>query len=96
MDSKKDGQSQKPEEFNEAGGVVAQQFNLVTFTNSLITDLELLRQGKISVRDAQARALLAKHVLRSVHYVVMANKFLANNATLIGGEKDGDAQTSTP
>lgn len=64
----------------EIEGELTTRFDLMRFTDSLISDLELLRAGKISVRDAQARALLAKHVLRSVHYVVSAQKYLAQNA----------------
>jgi len=66
---------------------MTQRFDLLRFTDSLIADLELLRAGKISIRDAQARALLAKHVLRSVHYVISAQKFLAENATAIEEKK---------
>lgn len=68
----------------EAGGQAAQMFDLVGFTNSLIQDLEKLRAGTISPEDARARALLAKHVLRSVHYVVVAQKFLEGRALPIG------------
>lgn len=66
-------------------GPLTQRFNLMQFTDSLIADLEALRAGKISVRDANARALLAKHILRSVHYVVLAQKFLSDSATQIEG-----------
>lgn len=69
----------------EAGGPAAQMFNLVGFTNSLIKDLEDLRAGMISPENARARALLAKHVLRSVHYVVTAQKYIERQALPIGG-----------
>lgn len=65
---------------SEPTGPLTQQFDLLAFTNSLIQDLKDLREGKISVRDAQARALIAKHVLRSIHYVVMAQKFIEQKA----------------
>lgn len=65
---------------SEQPGPLTQQFNLIDFTNSLIGDLEALRGGKISIKDAHARALLAKHVLRSIHYVVMAQKFIEQAA----------------
>lgn len=61
-------------------GPLTQRFNLMSFTDGLIEDLDALRSGKISVRDAMARANLAKQVLRSVHYVVTAQKFLSDNA----------------
>lgn len=68
-------------------GPLTARFNLMDFTDSLIRDLEELRAGKISVRDAQARALLAKHVLRSVHYVVTAQKYLSENAKEISAPR---------
>lgn len=55
----------------------------MTFTDDLIVDLQLLRAGKISVRDAQARAVLAKQVLRAVHYVVTAQRYIAERAAEI-------------
>ena len=61
-------------------GPLTQRFNLMSFTDGLIEDLDALRSGKISVREAMARANLAKQVLRGVHYVVTAQKFLSDNA----------------
>jgi hypothetical protein len=69
-------------------GPMTERFNLATFTEELIGDLKLLRAGKISVRDARARADLAKQVLRAVHYVVTAQKFLADNAKQIPAAGD--------
>jgi hypothetical protein len=60
---------------------LSERFNLAKFTDDLVGDLKALRQGKITVREARARADLAKQVLRSVHYVVTAQKYLAENAT---------------
>ena len=59
---------------------LAEGLNLQTFIAGLVNDLDELRAGKISTRDAQARALLAKQVLRGVHYVVQARKFLEMEA----------------
>lgn len=61
-------------------GPLTERFNLVDFTDSLIMDLQALRSGKISIRDAMARAEIAKQVLRSVGYVVMAQKYLSDTA----------------
>lgn len=61
-------------------GPLTERFNLLEFTDSLIGDLHLLRAGRISVKDAMARAEIAKQVLRSVGYVVTAQKYLAENA----------------
>lgn len=59
---------------------LAVTLNLVQFTKQLMDDLRLLRAGKISTRDAHARAELARQVLRSVHYIVNAQKFLSERA----------------
>lgn len=64
-------------------GPLTERFNLMEFTDSLIGDLEALRAGKISVRDAMARAEIAKQVLRSVGFVVTAQKFLSERAQLV-------------
>jgi hypothetical protein len=61
-------------------GPMTERFNLMKFTDSLILDLEMLRAGKISPRDASVRADLAKQVLRAVGLVVTAQKFLESNA----------------
>jgi hypothetical protein len=74
---------------NSELGPLSQRFDLMDFTDALIVDLEMLRAGKISVREAQARALLAKQVLRSIHYVVQAQKFLSEHARELPSP-DGD------
>lgn len=67
----------------ELTGPLTQRFNLGDFTDSLIDDLNQLRAAKISIRDAQARAQLARQVLRSVHYFVIAQKFLEQTTPLL-------------
>lgn len=62
---------------------LSERFNLMTFTDSLIQDLALLRAGKITTKDAMARAELAKQVLRSIGYVVTAQKYLSDSAKRI-------------
>ena len=61
-------------------GPLSERFNLVDFTDSLIADLHALRAGHISIRDAMARAEIAKQVLRSVGFVISAQKYLSDNA----------------
>ncbi len=61
-------------------GPLTDRFNLLAFTDSLILDLQALRAGRISVKDAMARAEIAKQVLRSVGFVVTAQKYLSENA----------------
>ena len=64
-------------------GPLSERFNLMSFTDDLIGDLKALRDGKISVREARARADLAKQVLRAVHYVVTAQRFISDRAKQI-------------
>lgn len=59
---------------------LADKFDLSDLINGLVGDLKDLRANKISVRDANARAVLAKQILRGVHYVVVAQKFLEGRA----------------
>jgi hypothetical protein len=61
-------------------GPMTERFDLLSFTDGLIGDLRDLRKGKISVRDARARAEIARQVLRAVHYVVTAQKYIEQNA----------------
>lgn len=59
---------------------LAERLNLSDLIAGLVGDLNALRAGKISVRDAHARAELARQILRGVHYVVQAQKFLEGQA----------------
>lgn len=59
---------------------LTEKFDLGDLVSSLVGDLRALRENKISVRDAHARAELARQILRGVHYVVTAQKFLEGNA----------------
>jgi hypothetical protein len=73
---------QKPEaEF--APAPLTEAFNLLQFTNDLIKDLQDLRAARISVPDARVRAELARQVIRSVHLVVTAQRYLADNAKAV-------------
>ncbi|MDE2342734.1 MAG: hypothetical protein KGL63_04975 [Betaproteobacteria bacterium] len=68
-------------------GELTTRFDLLSFTDSLINDLEQLRAGQISVRDAMARAEIAKQVLRSAGLVVSARKYLSDAAKPANGNK---------
>ncbi len=59
------------------------RFRLDDLIEGLAGDLQALREGRISVQDARARAELAKQMLRGVQFVVTARKFLADNAKAI-------------
>lgn len=60
---------------------------LSQFTIDLVEDLKLLRKGKISTRDARARALLAREILRSVHLQLEGMKYLSESARQIEAPK---------
>lgn len=62
---------------------LTERFNLMDFTDKLIDDLNLLRDGKISVHEAHARANLAKQILKAVHYTIVAQKFMIEQATAV-------------
>ena len=55
---------------------LADNLSLTDLIAGLAQDLRDLREGKISIRDAHARAELARQIFRGVHYVVSAQKFM--------------------
>ena len=55
---------------------LVERFDLADLISGLAADLRDLREGRLSVRDAHARAELARQILRGVHYVVTAQKYL--------------------
>lgn len=66
-------------------GPLSKRFHLTMFTDDLIRDLDLLRAGKISIRDAAVRADLARQVLRAVALIVTAQKYIESQAIQIRG-----------
>ena len=63
--------------------VAVEGIDVVQFALGLIDDLDKLRSGEISIPDAQARANLARQVMRAVGYVVQARLMLSSRAVLI-------------
>lgn len=59
---------------------INERFQIDALINDLAGDLRELRAGRISIREAKARAELAKQILRGVHYVVTAQKYLGDRA----------------
>jgi len=57
---------------------------LEDFTLELIGDLKALRQGRISVKEARARAMLAREVLRAVHLQLEGMRYLSEAAKEAG------------
>lgn len=72
----------------QESGTLGERLNLGQFVLDLANDLTLLRTGRISVREAHARAELARQFLRGVHYVVLAQKFIEGNATALPAPAD--------
>jgi hypothetical protein len=59
---------------------VCDRLDLDNVIKGLCADLELLRNGKISVNDAIARSLLAKQIFNGVRIYLSATKLLAGAA----------------
>ena len=76
------------EEFRESG-VLSGRFSLDSLILGIIQDLDDLRNGKISVKDAQARAELAKQAMNGVRLVITAQKFLENKAISVNTPAEG-------
>lgn len=66
---------------------ISERLNLDEIIGGLAGDLQALRNGTISVRDARARADLGREILRGVRLVVEAQKFLAGAALQIPSGK---------
>lgn len=64
---------------------VASPYSLDAVVKGLADDLVALRNGKISIKDAQARALLAKQYMNGVRIVINARQSLEANSRPVGG-----------
>jgi hypothetical protein len=56
------------------------QYSLDAIVKGIADDLIALREGRISIKDAQARALLAKQYMNGVRLVMNARKSLEGAA----------------
>lgn len=65
---------------SEADGPLSDSLNLQGLILDLIGDLRALREGRISVQDARARSEIARQILRGIHYVVTAQKYIEGRA----------------
>lgn len=63
---------------------VTSPLSLDAIVKGLAQDLVDLRAGKISIKDAQTRALLAKQYMNGVRIVLNARRSLEENAKPIG------------
>ncbi|MGE5566208.1 MAG: hypothetical protein ACM3YN_08640 [Parcubacteria group bacterium] len=59
---------------------VSEQLGLPAIISGLVTDLEELRTGKISVNDAMARSMLAKQIFNGVRIYLNGTKLLSDRA----------------
>jgi hypothetical protein len=59
---------------------LAERFSIDTVINGLAEDLQQLRDGKIGVDSALARAALAKQLFNGVRLVIQGQRMLAENA----------------
>ena len=55
--------------------------------SGLVADLQELREGKISVQDAQARAMLAKQIFNGCRIYLNGQKILDSRAKQVGESK---------
>lgn len=62
---------------------LAKRLDLQDLVGGLVGDLRDLRDGKISIKEAHARAELARQILRGVQYVIQAQKFLEGQARVL-------------
>jgi hypothetical protein len=56
------------------------KYSLDAIVKGIADDLIALREGKISIKDAQARALLAKQYMNGVRLVINARRSLEEGA----------------
>lgn len=59
--------------------------SLTRFAQGLMADVRAHREGKLTTREARARAMLAREALRAVHLELEGRKFIAMGAKDVGG-----------
>jgi hypothetical protein len=69
----------------------ADQYSLDAIVKGIADDLIALRAGRISIKDAQARALLAKQYMNGVRLVINARQSLEATAKPARALPTGDA-----
>lgn len=62
---------------------VSEQLGIPSIITGLVSDLDDLRAGKISVNDAMARSMLAKQIFNGVRIYLNGTKLLSDNARAI-------------
>ncbi|MFT3967616.1 MAG: hypothetical protein QM690_17210 [Sphingobium sp.] len=64
----------------EAVTDLGEQYSLDAIVRGIADDLVALRKGEISIKDAQARAMLAKQYMNGVRLAINARRSLEDNA----------------
>lgn len=70
---------------------VADNYSLESIVRGIADDLVALRAGTISIRDAQARALLAKQYMNGVRLVLNARNSLEQSSRPVALAQTPDA-----
>ncbi|AOF98108.1 hypothetical protein [Sphingobium sp. RAC03] len=72
---------------------LGERYSLDVIVRGIADDLVALRAGTISIKDAQARALLAKQYMNGVRLAINARKSLEDGArpASIGAGRAGEA-----
>lgn len=71
---------------SDAPTSTADQYSLDAIVRGIADDLIALRAGTISIKDAQARALLAKQYMNGVRLVMNARQSLEAAAKPVAGQ----------
>lgn len=69
---------------------IGTEFDIPTVIRGLHQDLLDLRAGRITAKDAQVRADLAKQMFNGLRIVVQAQKFLSSNAKQLPTNEGSD------
>ena len=64
--------------------VTPTQMSIETVITGLIGDLQALREGKMSTRQAEAHAMLAKQIFNGLRLAVIAQRTIESAARQIG------------
>ena len=77
---------------------LSESLGLTGVIAGLVSDLDALRAGKISVNDAVARSLLAKQIFNGVRIYMNGTKMLSDAAVLPAdhGASDGTGRDPSP
>lgn len=90
------GTDQENEHSSEQPDSLADTYDLKGIISGLVSDLNQLRAGKISVPQARASAELARQALRGLHFVVTAQRMLMGAAKQLPNPDQAEAPAKPP